>query len=71
LPPAFADTIIVGQERPTKTKDNIMENKEANKDNKTINPFADPFKSGLIKKDAIDIIMQNKELMEAIKKIKL
>lgn len=48
-----------------------MENKEANKDNKTINPFADPFKSGLIKKDAIDIIMQNKELMEAIKKIKL
>jgi len=35
------------------------------------NPFADPFKSGLIKADAIDKIMANPELMAIINKIKL
>jgi hypothetical protein len=48
-----------------------MENKENNKPTEYINPFNDPFKSGLIKADAIDKILANKELMEIINKIKL
>jgi hypothetical protein len=48
-----------------------MENKENNKPAEYINPFNDPFKSGLIKADAIDKILANKELMEIINKIKL
>lgn len=49
-----------------------MENNE-NKDNKTTDwasAFNDPFKSGLIKKDAVDKILANKELAEKIKNLK-
>jgi hypothetical protein len=49
-----------------------MENKE-NKDIKATDwaqAFNDPFKSGLIKADAIDKILANKELAEKIKNLK-
>ena len=47
-----------------------MENKENNKPTEYVNPFNDPFKSGLIKADAIDKILANKELAERIKNLK-
>jgi hypothetical protein len=37
---------------------------------KALNAFNSPFKSGLIKKDGISKLMENKELMESIKNIK-
>jgi len=48
---------------------------ENNKDNKETakayeNPFNDPFKSGLLKEDALDIIMKDKDLVARIMKIK-
>jgi hypothetical protein len=49
-----------------------MENKETNNTNTDwANAFNDPFKSGLIKEDAIDKILADKKLMEIINKIKL
>jgi hypothetical protein len=47
-----------------------MEKKENEKATDWANAFNDPFKSGLIKKDAVDKILANKELAEKIKNLK-